>query len=282
MLHREIDDTGPGAVEVLAVEGSRGTEGASWQILEKCWEKDQLIQGMWEYVSLERAKAKKFRKDAEKEKQEGIQGQWQQESLSKGFLEQAPAFGSRQNCRLNFRVFAVRPLVPRSCQQVQFCRRGNSLRVCLVKDGSRNQQPVVHEHRLSLDQLVGPVGLRTCETALQAVLCNFERPWLETTVVIEPQRTPGLQQVKPRVQPDEDGLCGLPLLLATATGTLSFVCTVFRDETVVAPRLSSSCTRKASPELERLYHGSNICRADVCGESLPSHEKTDSTKKTFN
>ena len=29
-----------------------------------------------------------FLKDAEKEKQEGIQGQWQQESLAKEFLEQ--------------------------------------------------------------------------------------------------------------------------------------------------------------------------------------------------
>ena len=50
--------------------------------------KDQFVQGMWEYFTLERAKAKKFRKDAEKEKQEGIQGQWQQESPAKEFLDQ--------------------------------------------------------------------------------------------------------------------------------------------------------------------------------------------------
>ena len=37
--------------------------------------KDQYIQGIWEYFSLERVKAKKFLKDAEKEKQEGLQGQ---------------------------------------------------------------------------------------------------------------------------------------------------------------------------------------------------------------
>ena len=43
---------------------------------------------MWEYFSIERAKAKKFLKDAEKEKQEGIQGQWKQESLAKEFLDQ--------------------------------------------------------------------------------------------------------------------------------------------------------------------------------------------------
>ena len=50
--------------------------------------KDQYIQGMWEYFSLERAKAKKFLKDAEKEKQEEIQGQWQRDSPVKEFLEQ--------------------------------------------------------------------------------------------------------------------------------------------------------------------------------------------------
>ena len=50
--------------------------------------KDQCMQGMWEYCSFERTKAKKFLKDAEKEKQEGIQGQWQQEAPAKEYLEQ--------------------------------------------------------------------------------------------------------------------------------------------------------------------------------------------------
>ena len=36
--------------------------------------KDQHIQGMWEYFSLERLKAQKFMKYDEKEQQEGIQG----------------------------------------------------------------------------------------------------------------------------------------------------------------------------------------------------------------
>ena len=34
VLQRKIDGTGPGAVEVLAVEGSGGTESASWQTVE--------------------------------------------------------------------------------------------------------------------------------------------------------------------------------------------------------------------------------------------------------
>ena len=33
VLQRKFDGTGPGAVEELAVEGSRGKEGASWQTL---------------------------------------------------------------------------------------------------------------------------------------------------------------------------------------------------------------------------------------------------------
>ena len=45
-------------------------------------------QEMWEYFSLGRVKAKKFMKDAETAKQEGIQGQWQRESPAKEYLEQ--------------------------------------------------------------------------------------------------------------------------------------------------------------------------------------------------
>ena len=40
------------------------------------------------YFSLERATAKQFLKDAEKEKWEGIQGEWQQESPAKEYLDQ--------------------------------------------------------------------------------------------------------------------------------------------------------------------------------------------------
>ena len=50
--------------------------------------KDQYVREMWEYCSCERSKVKKFRDDAEKEKQEGIQGQWQRESPAKEYLEQ--------------------------------------------------------------------------------------------------------------------------------------------------------------------------------------------------
>ena len=42
---------------------------------------------MWEYHSRERSKVTKFREDAEKEKQEGIQGHWQRESRAKDYLE---------------------------------------------------------------------------------------------------------------------------------------------------------------------------------------------------
>ena len=40
------------------------------------------------YFSLERATATQFLKDAEKEKWEGIQGEWQQESPAKEYLDQ--------------------------------------------------------------------------------------------------------------------------------------------------------------------------------------------------
>ena len=67
-----------------AVVEKKAHRGRLWKMLGK----DQFTQGMWECVSLERAKAKKFLKDDEKEKQEGEKGQWQQESLAKEFLDQ--------------------------------------------------------------------------------------------------------------------------------------------------------------------------------------------------
>ena len=67
-----------------AVVEMNAHRGRLWRMLGK----DQYIQGMWEYFSLEGAKAKEFLKDAEEEKQDGIQGQWQRESPAKEFLEQ--------------------------------------------------------------------------------------------------------------------------------------------------------------------------------------------------
>ena len=67
-----------------AVVEKKAHRGRLWRMLEK----DQFTHGMWEYFYLARAKAKKCLRDAEKEKQEGIRGQWQQESLAKEFLEQ--------------------------------------------------------------------------------------------------------------------------------------------------------------------------------------------------
>ena len=46
VLQRKLDGKGPGAVEFLAVEGSRGKEGASWQTMENVG-KRPVLQGMW-------------------------------------------------------------------------------------------------------------------------------------------------------------------------------------------------------------------------------------------
>ena len=62
-----------------AIVEKKAHRGRLWRMLGK----DQYIKGMWEYFSLERVTAKQFRKDAEKDKQEGIQGQWQRESPAK-------------------------------------------------------------------------------------------------------------------------------------------------------------------------------------------------------
>ena len=51
-------------------------------------EKEPYLRGMWEHFSCERLKPKKFRQLADKEKQSGIQGQWQQESPVREYFEQ--------------------------------------------------------------------------------------------------------------------------------------------------------------------------------------------------
>ena len=46
------------------------------------------MRRMWEYFTLERADVRKILADASLEKQEGIQGRWQQESPFREVLEQ--------------------------------------------------------------------------------------------------------------------------------------------------------------------------------------------------
>ena len=49
---------------------------------------EEFIRGMWEYFTLKREEAKKILEDALWERQEGIQGQWQQEFRLREILEQ--------------------------------------------------------------------------------------------------------------------------------------------------------------------------------------------------
>ena len=51
--------------------------------------KEQYIPEMWEYYCRERSRVRNFREEAQKEKQAGIQGQWQHESPARENLEQA-------------------------------------------------------------------------------------------------------------------------------------------------------------------------------------------------
>ena len=59
--------------------------GRLWRIMGN----EQFTRGMWEYFIRKRVEAKKIRDDAAREKQEGIQGQWQQESPFRDILEHA-------------------------------------------------------------------------------------------------------------------------------------------------------------------------------------------------
>ena len=56
--------------------------------MEKMMGEESYLRGMWEHFFPERSRAKRFREPAEKEKQAGIQGQWQLESPAEEYLEQ--------------------------------------------------------------------------------------------------------------------------------------------------------------------------------------------------
>ena len=58
--------------------------GRIWKMMEK----EPYLRGTLEHFSSERSKGKKFRQLADEERQTGIQGQWQQESPAREYLEQ--------------------------------------------------------------------------------------------------------------------------------------------------------------------------------------------------
>ena len=62
------------------------------------WEKTSTY-GECGSIACERLKAKRFREEAEKEKQEGIQGQWQRESPAKEHLEQVKCCQNKGSLR---------------------------------------------------------------------------------------------------------------------------------------------------------------------------------------
>ena len=82
----------------LQAKGEKPLSNVQWrQVVEKkayrgrMWKmigKEPYLRGMWEYFLQERSRVKRFRELADEEKQAGIQGQWQQESPAREYLEQ--------------------------------------------------------------------------------------------------------------------------------------------------------------------------------------------------
>ena len=80
----------------IQAKGEEPPTNVKWrQVVEKkpyrgrMWKmkgKEPCLRVMWKHFSCERSKAKKYRQLADEEKQEGIQGQWQQESPAREYL----------------------------------------------------------------------------------------------------------------------------------------------------------------------------------------------------
>ena len=71
-------------VQWREVVEKKAYRGRMWKMMGR----EPYLRGMWEYFLQERSRVKRFRELADEEKQAGVQGQWQQESPSKEYLEQ--------------------------------------------------------------------------------------------------------------------------------------------------------------------------------------------------
>ena len=78
--------------------------GRIWRIMGN----EQFRRGMWVYFTFERAEANWIRDDAAREKREGIQGQWQEESPFRDILEHARRNESSEILRRSY--FAIRDI----------------------------------------------------------------------------------------------------------------------------------------------------------------------------
>ena len=76
--------TRPTCVRSLKQLERKAYRGRMWKMMGE----EPHVRGMWEYFLQERSRVKRFRELADEEEQAGKQGQWQQESPAKEFLEQ--------------------------------------------------------------------------------------------------------------------------------------------------------------------------------------------------
>ena len=71
-------------VQWRQVVEKKAYRGRMWKMMGR----EPHLRGMWEYSLQERSRVKRFPELADEEKQAGIQGQWQQESPAREYLEQ--------------------------------------------------------------------------------------------------------------------------------------------------------------------------------------------------
>ena len=71
-------------VQRRQVVEKKAHRGRMWKMMGK----EPYLRGMWEYFLQERSRVKRFRELADEEKHAGIQGQWQQKSPAREYLEQ--------------------------------------------------------------------------------------------------------------------------------------------------------------------------------------------------
>ena len=86
VLQNKFDGKRRCTLDEVAVACSIGEEGTSWNVLENAGERPVHARNVGVCTPVKRSKAKKFREDAEKGRQEGIQGQWQGETPAKEYL----------------------------------------------------------------------------------------------------------------------------------------------------------------------------------------------------
>ena len=160
-----------------------GEESYTANLCQQCY--NESLKRSWArnagvHLDRKRLKAKKFLKDAEKEKQQGIQGQWQQESVAKEYLEQAKCCADTDCTPRMMKIGKNKKHLQGRSEGHGMGIRKNTWRI--RKSGKRSGGKVEHRTRNSVEEYRCGVSLRQPEDK-EVLLCRSHVACVSQTLV---------------------------------------------------------------------------------------------------